>query len=284
MTTRWTTHGVDLLPGSVRKRFRTAPPGAPPGDPGCEPEREWRALTLLDRYAPGLAPRPLAREDGTLTMSRLPGRALRGTVLTDEHLDALARAVRRLHRAVPAELVARLPNRRWDVRQSAETIRDRAAGAAAVGGDAPEVLRALTAGLRWLDRAQAGLCADGPAAAPVLGQADGNLANFLWDGTGVRLVDFEDSGRSDHPYELAEVVEHVSSWVDTDLDAAAFLSRFDLSPAEDRRLLECRRLLALLWLVFLAGDPATTLRDPPDTPARQARRLLALLDAAEPSG
>ncbi|WP_282204352.1 hypothetical protein [Kitasatospora fiedleri] len=56
MTTRWTTHGVDLLPGSVRKRFRTDQHGAPPGDPDCAPEREWRALALLDRYAPGWRP------------------------------------------------------------------------------------------------------------------------------------------------------------------------------------------------------------------------------------
>lgn len=33
----------------------------------------------------------------------------------------------------------------------------------------------------------------------VLGQADANLANFLWDGTQVRIVDFEDSGPSNPP-------------------------------------------------------------------------------------
>ncbi|MFE1320235.1 phosphotransferase [Kitasatospora phosalacinea] len=267
MTQQWTTHGVDLLPDSVRKRFRP--------DANGGPEREWRALTLLDRYAPGLAPRPLARADGVVTMSRLPGAALRGTALTGAHLDALARAVLRLHRAVPAGAAARLPPRRWDVRESAAAVRARAGAAAA--HPAPEVGRALAAGLRWLDGAEAALHAGGPAAAPVLGQADGNLANFLWDGTDVRLVDFEDSGRSDRPYELAEMVEHVSAWVDTDLDAESFLSRFPLSPAEAHRLLECRRLFALLWLVFLTADPATASRNPPGTGRRQALRLLALL-------
>ncbi|MGW4383062.1 phosphotransferase, partial [Kitasatospora sp. NPDC004531] len=131
--------------------------------------------------------------------------------------------------------------------------------------------------LRWLAGAEAGLLAGGAAAVPVLGQADGNLANFLWDGAEVRVVDFEDSGRSDRPYELAEVVEHLSAWVDTELDAAAFLARFDLSAAERGRLLECRRLFALLWLVFLTGDPATAARNPPGTADRQADRLLALL-------
>ncbi|MEV7216482.1 phosphotransferase [Kitasatospora cineracea] len=265
MTAQWTTHGVDLHPDTVHKRFRT--------DAHDEPEREWRALTLLDRHAPGLAPRPLGRTDGTLTMSRLPGTVLRGAALTGRHLDALARAVRHLHDAVPAEEAARLPVRRWDVRESAEAIRARAGAVRAPGTE-----RALTAGLHWLDGAQDALAAGGDAAAPVLGQADGNLANFLWDGADVRLVDFEDSGRSDRPYELAEMVEHVSAWTDTDLDAGAFLSRFPLSPAETRRLLECRRLFALLWLVFLSADPATTTRNPPDTPPRQATRLLTLLD------
>jgi thiamine kinase-like enzyme len=33
---------------------------------------------------------------------------------------------------------------------------------------------------------------------PVFGSGDGNLANFLWDGSRVRVVDFEFSGRSEH--------------------------------------------------------------------------------------
>ncbi|WP_033222735.1 phosphotransferase [Kitasatospora phosalacinea] len=264
MTQRWTTHGLDLRSDSVRKRFRP--------DANGEPEREWRALTLLDRYAPGLAPRPLSFTGGAVTMSRLPGTPLRGAELTGPHLDALARAVRRLHDAVPAGAAARLPARRWDVGESAAAIRTRAG---AVRG--PGARRALAAGLRWLDGAEAGLRAGGSSSVPVLGQADGNLANFLWDGADVRLVDFEDSGRSDRPYELAEMVEHVSAWVDTDLDAGAFLARFEPSPAEARRLPECRRLFALLWLVFLSGDASTTARNPPGTGERQALRLLDLL-------
>ncbi|MFD8596620.1 aminoglycoside phosphotransferase family protein [Kitasatospora sp. NPDC059646] len=220
MTAAWTTHHVELLPDTVRKRFR------PTAD--TTPSREWRALTLLARHAPGLATRPLSLTGRTVTMTRLPGLPLRGTALTDRHLDALARTVDRLLHAVPP-------------------------GAAA----------ALLAG-----------CA---TAVPVLGQADGNLANHLWDGAEVRLVDFEDSGRSDRPYEPAELVEHVSARVDTDLDAAAFLSRFALPAVESARLRECRRLFALLWLVFLAGDPATAARNPPGTGGRQAGRLLGLL-------
>jgi len=46
-----------------------------------------------------------------------------------------------------------------------------------------------------------------PGTAPVLGRADGNLANFLWDGTRIRIADFEESGRSDTSFELAELAE-----------------------------------------------------------------------------
>ncbi|MFF0294655.1 phosphotransferase family protein [Kitasatospora sp. NPDC004614] len=264
MTTSWTTHGVEFLPDTVRKRFRP--------DADGDPDREWRALTLLDRYAPGLAPRPLSLDGRTVTMSRLRGIPLRGTELTTAHLDALARATDRLLHAVPPEEVAALPERRWYVGDSVAAIRRRAARPSLPSLPS---LPALVAGLRWLAGAEASLSAPW---APVLGQADGNLANFLWDGADVRLVDFEDSGRSDRPYELAELVEHLSAWVDTDLDAAAFLGRFTLSPAEQARLLECRRLFALLWLVFLATDPATAARNPPGTTERQAARLLALLD------
>lgn len=99
------------------------------------------------------------------------------------------------------------------------------------------------------------------------------------------MVDFEDSGRSDRAFELAEITEHVSSWVDGGfdggvgggLDAAAFLARFDLTVQERARLRDCRRLLALTWLFILAAaDPARS-RNPPGTDERQALRLRALL-------
>lgn len=80
---------------------------------------------------------------------------------------------------------------------------------AAVGcpDDAHAVVRAafdVAAG--WLGRTSE---PDPGAFTPVFGQGDGNLANFLWDGHRARLVDFEDSGRSDRAFELATFVEHV---------------------------------------------------------------------------
>lgn len=71
----WSTHGLDLGPDTVTKRFRTGFRE--------QSEREWRALTLLDVHAPGLAPTPrhadLAADESTVVMSRLPGGPLRGS-------------------------------------------------------------------------------------------------------------------------------------------------------------------------------------------------------------
>ncbi|MEV5979702.1 aminoglycoside phosphotransferase [Streptomyces sp. NPDC052114] len=112
---------------------------------------------------------------------------------------------------------------------------------------------------------------------PVFGPGDGNLANYLWDGARVQVVDFEDSGRSDRAFELAEITEHVGSWVEHPLDVPTFLGYFDLTAAEESRLRDCRRLIALVWLFLLAFDHENV-RNPAGTTERQADRLRALLD------
>jgi Ser/Thr protein kinase RdoA (MazF antagonist) len=133
------------------------------------------------------------------------------------------------------------------------------------------VRAALDAALRWL-----ALAAEptGPFT-PVFGQSDGNLANLLWDGERVRLVDFEDSGRSDRAFELASLTEHISVWHDNGIDAAALLGRFDLSAAESARVAFFRRAFAIFWLLVLrkraAGGPTLN---------QQADRLLGLLATA----
>jgi len=55
----------------------------------------------------------------------------------------------------------------------------------------------------------------------LLGHGDPNLAKYLPDGTGVRIVDFEDCGPSYRAFELALLVEHISAWPDTGLKAPA---------------------------------------------------------------
>ncbi|GAA2756536.1 phosphotransferase family protein [Actinopolymorpha rutila] len=218
--TAWGTHAVELTGDQVIKRF-------PEADGGCA-EREWRALTLLHEHVPGLAPEPVKAQLGvtgsTVLMSRLPGTPLRGLTLSSEQLAALATAMRAIHTALPSDVLRQVPIRpgqqaglvahlrRWAAEKPPEV-------------DA-QVGRALSAGLTWLERS--GLQADhAPAVPPVFGPGDGNLANYLWDGSQVRIVDFEDSGRSDRAFELAEVTEHVGSWVEHPLDTRAFLGQFE---------------------------------------------------------
>ncbi|MEU5403655.1 hypothetical protein ABZ348_30690 [Streptomyces sp. NPDC005963] len=77
--------------------------------------REWRALTLLMEYAPGLAPRPYGADleavNPEIVMPRLPGDPLRGEPLTDRQLKALAAALNELYAAVPMEALAGIPVR-----------------------------------------------------------------------------------------------------------------------------------------------------------------------------
>ncbi|MEU4039877.1 phosphotransferase family protein [Streptomyces collinus] len=267
---RWDTHGIEMTADRVIKRFAS-------GDDG-RADREWRGLTLLSAHAPGLAPEPweadLAAEKPVVAMFRLAGVPLRGTVLGTRELGALAEALAALFAAVPPDVIRKVPLRpgrpselvghlgRWEAE-----MRPRAGGL---------VRRAMEAGLGSV--AHSGLEADASQEVPeVFGPGDGNLANYLWDGTRVQVVDFEDSGRSDRAFELAEITEHVGSWVETPLDAPAFLGQFDLSPAEAARLQECRRLLALVWLFLLAGDDPAHPRNFPGTAEKQAGRLLELL-------
>ncbi len=112
----------------------------------------------------------------------------------------------------------------------------------------------------------------------VLGHGDSNLANFLWDGAQVRIVDFEDSGPSDRAFELANLVEHISAWSDTGLEADSFLALFELTASEQHRVREFRRLAAVFWMLLLSPEGGTAgCSHPTGALQRQAQRLIALL-------
>ncbi|MEU0239097.1 aminoglycoside phosphotransferase family protein [Nocardiopsis sp. NPDC006198] len=266
----WSTHIVELGPHIVTKRFR-------PGDHDrCA--REWHALTLLATHAPGVAPRPLTVDFATsrpvVTMTRLDGEPLRGQILDAVSTAALVETVTELQNAVSPGVLDRLPARPGHQRHLLEFVHTWAPRVRP--GLSHYAARALDEGLTWLtDSALRGTSR--PNVRSVFGPGDGNLANYLWDGSRVRVVDFEESGRSDRAFELAEITEHVGSWVEHPLDVSAFLSRFALTPAESERLHECRRLLALVWLLLLCRDEKGERRNPPGTTYRQARRLLDLL-------
>ncbi|MFG2895008.1 phosphotransferase family protein [Streptomyces sp. NPDC048248] len=267
----WSTHAVELRSRSVIKRFR--------GEHRQQAEREWRALTLLARYAPGLAPEPweadLEAHEPTVVMSRLSGEPLRGRSLDRAHIKALTKTLSRLYGAVPPDALAAVPRRPGHQQDLVAHLRSW--GPQVRLQTSEEVRHAMNRGLAWL--AGSGMETAGlPDVPRVFGPGDGNLANYLWDGSEVRVVDFEDSGASDRAFELAEITEHVASWVDQPLDVEALLGQFELTTGESVRLGECRRLLALVWLFLLSFDKGNKPRNPPGTAERQASRLLNLLD------
>ncbi len=254
------THELTVTGDRLRKRYVSWDRG--------EHEREWAVLSLLATHAPGLAPEPLnARLDADppwVEMNVLPGRPLTGR-LGPEQLAALEVALRRLW-SVPVD---DLPARRLS---PAEALRVRTTWLAAVGrpdgiaGAAFDVALELVTGpeLADLDRTEP---------PPVLGHSDPNLANYLWDGSRIRIVDFEDAGRSDIAYELATLVEHMSA---RDTDWTGFCARFDV---DQGRLHQVRQLCAAFWLYFLLRDRTSAARrNPPEVLERQARRLLDLVD------
>jgi len=283
------THQVSVDPARrvVVKRFVQADRG--------EADREWRALTLLADHAPGLAPEPimadLAANPPVIEMSLLPGEPLGGRPLTAEQESALVRALGQLWQSVPVSRVIPLPGEAGNEAQLVSAVRQLAVQAQDVGDD-PVVRAAQSAGLTWLawavtesgrlagqhSYADPGASRPGwPGLSAVFGHGDANLANFLWDGERVRLVDFEDSGPSDRAFELAVLVEHLSAWSDSGLDAGVFARAFELSTAERSRLADCRRLAALFWLLRLEPGGDASERNPPGTLRRQAERLLTLL-------
>jgi aminoglycoside phosphotransferase (APT) family kinase protein len=139
------------------------------------------------------------------------------------------------------------------------------------------VHEAFRAGSTWLASTAPDQLLTNPLP-PVLGLADGNHANYLWDGHAprVRLIDWEDSGRSDRAFELGEICEHISR-LDGTLDADQLLACIDLAPSEAERVRDFRRLIALGWFLQLGPDGPATPHNPAGTLRRQAERILQLL-------
>jgi Ser/Thr protein kinase RdoA (MazF antagonist) len=236
-------------------------------------------LSLLARVAPGLAPAPvsadLTSDCPAVTMSLLPGTELGAAPVTPTQMGALAAALERLWRSVPSidgEYPAAVMPKPAAFTQQ---VRQLLAAIPALS-DHAVVVRAHAAAAAWLERAALERRSH-PGHPAVLGHGDPYLANYLWDGSRIRLVDFEDSGPSDRAFELAILTEHISAWSDARLDADEFLAMFDLTRAEEGRVQDFRRLAALYWLVMLRPGGPSSNRNPPGTLERQAERLLRLL-------
>lgn len=203
------THAVTIGEREVRKEFIAGHE--------AEAQREWACLTLLAEHTPGLAPRPLRREDGAtpvIVMERLPGEPLAPRPLTTEQTRALGNALRRLY-DVPVQAVADAgigPRNGGAANPQAEIHARLGDHHDLSACRDPELVRAARRAAReWLG--------DPPLPEPritALGIADLNPPNVLWDGERCRLVDFEDGGLSDPAYELADQAEHFMALVARD--------------------------------------------------------------------
>jgi aminoglycoside phosphotransferase len=267
------THGVVFGEGTAVKRFRHWAHD--------EPRREWQALNLLAHYAPGLAPEPvrayLKADPPEVVMSRLPGEPLGTRPAPDAQVDAIAAGLSRLHQAIPSPVLHAVDHAGFgDAPQYVSDRIRQLAAACQAGSLDPLPRQAYDRVLAWLDSGWAEK-SDRAALRPVFAHGDSNLANRLWDGSKVRLVDFENSGRGGRAQELADFVEHITVWAHAGIDAEAFLDRFDLIPAERRQIRVLRRMHAAHWVMILLPGGSAQHRNPPGTLERQASRTLELL-------
>lgn len=230
--------------------------------------REWSALQVISAARPDLVPAPIKLappaqlRQPSITMGRLPGTPLTGR-LTRGQLERLQAALAELWSIPPTGLVP------IDHAAFVERIRH---GISSWSGSGV-IAQAHLAAAEWL----AGPTADElekPLKA-VIGHGDPNLANYLWDGRQVRIIDFEDAGHSDLAVELANLVEHIAS---RDNDWTTFLERF---PVDPDRLRAARCLHSMFWLTLLRPGGVAAHRNPAGTGERQAERVLDLLSCVQ---
>lgn len=264
------THGVSIGTTEVRKEFVA--------DHEAEAEREWACLTLLAEHAPGLAPRPLRREDGetpVVVMERIAGEPLAPRPMSFHQTQALGASLRRLY-DVPLEAVreAGIGPRRYGATEHAQVMAQWLAADHDLGEcQGPGLVGEALA-----------LAREYVAAPPLpeprltaLGIADLNPANVLWDGQQCRLVDFEDGGLSDPAYELADHVEHLGSRLPRVYDGRGLADAVDLDAEGRARMAAYRPLWAAFWLAMLLPGNGSWHRNPPGTTEDQAAHFMALV-------
>lgn len=266
-----TTHVIEFVEDRVVKRFRSTQRG--------EPSREWRGLELLHEFAPGLAPEPISAqldaEPPFIVMSRLPGEPLGTRPATSAQLDALVIALERMHRSAPVDALAAADPQDTPESLAAMLRAALAARARPTNDAAPAVRSAFAAASELVGSDWPGRAASIGEPSPAFGLCDGNLANYLWDGRDVRVVDFESAGRNDRAFDIADLVEHISLRRGSGIAAEDLLSRLDLRPDERERIRAYRPAFAAFWFLRLLPDGPSHRRNPPGTLEDQAGHLLA---------
>jgi Phosphotransferase enzyme family len=240
-------------------------------------QREWQALRVLAAEVPGRAPAPLwcdlASTPPVIVMELLPGAHLGGQRLDQQQLVALADLQAELHQITPATTPYPLPPA---ASAPAVLLQQISAFWSGVGDDGHAAWQREGARLwrRWsASRDPDTLRAPAPQ---VFSRGDPSLANCLWDGQRLRVVDFEHAGWRDRAVELADLVEHVEAR-NTPIASWEFLvDRFALDDRERTRFHAARRLFGLVWLSLL--QPRKGRQPPSFRPAEQLDRTAMLFE------
>jgi len=224
--------------------------------------REWAVLQHIHAHDPDLAPRPISADldahPPVVRMTLVPGSPLPARP-TPAQAEALVAAITRL----------------WSIPFDGPWRDDLAFARRLTDSPRPHGLagKAYDAALFWWDGPDPLLLRQKPAVT-VLGHRDPYLENYLWDGSRVRIVDFEDACVSDPATEVAILLEHLSA-----RESGLHAGLFDVDPV---RLLAARRLWAMFWLWRLLPGGPSAHRNPPGTADLQAQRLVQLLGEPAP--
>lgn len=221
--------------------------------------REVGGMSLLREQGQCMAPRVLwaglTNQPPFVLMEFLSGQHLGNAWLNRRQLESLAAATSKLHTITSASLDVPLWNLDWDAAERLENLRQQYQALRSQSTTCREATEAVRLAGSWLQGEDPALLAEkGPA---VFSRGDQNLANCLWDGTELRIVDLEYCGWNDRALDLANQVEHVQSRGTPGVEWQWFVDQFDLSEAERKRFKAAQRRLALAWLMRECVSPGS---------------------------
>lgn len=223
-------------------------------DDRCRAEREWLSLNFLSAHRVQSAPLPLwadpdARQPA-VGMTFLPGRPFPETGDRQEPLRALAVVQRQYAElSLPGELATleRIDSASHYIHRItgiwAPVIRSQPRDALT-----RDLLQILST---WEESSDAAVLSE--PTRRIFSRGDSNLLNWLWDGTDIRVVDYEFAGYSDLAFDCADLTEHISSrqaGID-DQAWAEIIGLAELGGTDQRRFEAAQRTSALRWLAVL---------------------------------
>ncbi len=217
-------------------------------------EREWLSLTFLSGHQVQSAPGSLWADphpaQPAIGMTFLPGRLFPETGDRQEPLRALA-AVQRQYAGLPLPRELGTTERIDSASHYIRRITN--IWVPAVKSHARDALtRDLLQILgQWEQSGDAAVLAE--PARRIFSRGDSNVLNWLWDGTSIRVVDYEFAGYSDLAFDCADLTEHISSrqaGID-DQAWAEIIGLAGLGSEDQRRFDAAQRTCALRWLAVL---------------------------------